>query len=167
MKIILQLCVLTCYSFAQPLLPQEWRVPDSIDITLDWKDFQKERLEPYYASADFNNDSLIDEAWILLKNDSKTWGLFVFLKTKNGSYDNICLDIDSLNCCVQRMGISVVSPGEYKTACGKGYWDCKDGETPFITLKYPAIDYFLFESANSFFYWDDKLRKFQRIWMSD
>jgi hypothetical protein len=167
MKSFLLLCVLTYCSFAQHSLPMGWKFPDSSDIILDWKNFQKEYPKPYYASADYNMDNLVDEAWLLLNNDSKTWGLFVFLKTKTGSYDCICLDIDSVNCCAQRMGVSVVNPGEYKTACGKGYWDCKDGETPSIVLKYPAIDYFLFESANSFFYWDDKLWKFQRIWMSD
>jgi len=163
MKILLLLGALTYYSFAQPSLPVGWRFPDSSDIILGWKEYSK----PYFTSADFNNDGLIDEAWLLFNKDSKAWGLFVFLKTRSSTYDHIPLDIDSIDCCAQRMGISVVTPGEYKTACGKGYWDCKDGETPLIILKYPAIDYFMFESANSFFYWDDTVCKFKRIWISD
>jgi hypothetical protein len=65
------------------------------------------------------------------------------------------------------MGVSVITPGQYKTACGKGYWDCKGDETPLIILKYPAIDYFMFESANAFFYLDDTVCKFKRIWIRD
>jgi hypothetical protein len=54
-----------------------------------------------------------------------------------------------------------------KKACGNGYWDCKDNEPPILTLKYPAIDFFKYESANSVFYWDTQLKAFKRIWMSD
>ena len=65
------------------------------------------------------------------------------------------------------MGINTVKPGEYKTVCGKGYFKCEKGEPEVLKLKRPAIDYFKFQSANSFFFWDDKTGDFKRIWISD
>ena len=68
---------------------------------------------------------------------------------------------------IHAMGIEKVSHGRYKTACGKGYWDCKKGEPSEIVIEHDAINYFKTESANSYFYWDAKTKKFKRIWMSD
>jgi hypothetical protein len=65
------------------------------------------------------------------------------------------------------MGIKSAKSGKYKTACGKGYWDCKKGEPAELNLRMPAMDLFQYESANSFFVWDSKIKKFKRIWMSD
>ena len=65
------------------------------------------------------------------------------------------------------MGIKTAEPGKYKTACGKGYWVCKKGETAKLNLKMAAIDLFQYESANSYFVWDTKTKMFKRIWMSD
>lgn len=65
------------------------------------------------------------------------------------------------------MGIDVAKPGEYKTACGKGYFACKKGESKILKLNRPAIDYFKLGSASSFFFWNDKTNSFKRIWISD
>jgi len=62
------------------------------------------------------------------------------------------------------MGIEKASPGKYGTACGKGYFEYTD-EPPEIALKYDAIDYFKYESANSFFIWEGN--GFKRVWISD
>ncbi|MBN1397978.1 MAG: hypothetical protein JXA06_08095 [Bacteroidetes bacterium] len=167
MKTLLTIIFFSNLIFAQSSLPPGWRHPNEKDIILDWKDFQKSYSKPYFASADFNGDDLIDEAWILFKDSSNIWGLFVFLKVKGETYRTIPLDIDSSGNRAQRMGISIVAPGEYQTACGKGYWECEDGETPTIILKYPSLDFFVFESANSFFFWNNELDNFRRIWISD
>ncbi len=42
------------------------------------------------------------------------------------------------------MGVDVAKPGEYKTACGKGYFACAEGEPAILRLNRPAIDYFKF-----------------------
>ena len=42
---------------------------------------------------------------------------------------------------MRAMGIKKVSTGIYKTACGKGYWDCQKDEMPEITINNEAIDY--------------------------
>ena len=53
------------------------------------------------------------------------------------------------------MGISVMEPGQYNTACGKGYWECAGGDKPSILLKHPGLNYFKWGSADSVFYWDE------------
>jgi hypothetical protein len=65
------------------------------------------------------------------------------------------------------MGISVEAPGVKKTACGKGYWNCKTGEPSELNLKQPAISFFRFESSGSIVYWDKTKRQFLQVWTSD
>ncbi|HXV64631.1 MAG TPA: hypothetical protein VEK15_28295, partial [Vicinamibacteria bacterium] len=65
------------------------------------------------------------------------------------------------------MGIDVAAPGEYETACGKGYWACAPDEPEVLFLENPAIDYFAAEGGNSFFVWDVDSGSFKRIWISD
>lgn len=50
---------------------------------------------------------------------------------------------------------------------GKGYWGCKEDEVPEIKIESDAIEFFKYESASSFFYWDDEKSEFKRIWISD
>jgi hypothetical protein len=132
------------------------------------QEFRAELPVPFRVTADFNGDSLIDEAWILLAKKGKTWTLTVFLRASPTSFAKpIRLESQSDTLPVYR-GIEVVPPGTFKTACGKGYWECKGvTEPPMLTLKNPAINFFLYESASSYFWWDLKARRFRRTWMSD
>lgn len=75
--------------------------------------------------------------------------------------------LDQSEAWLKRMGIGLVKPGKFKTACNKGYWGCVPGEPEDLSLTTDAIDYFMFESANSFFFWDSRNNVFKRIWMSD
>jgi hypothetical protein len=68
---------------------------------------------------------------------------------------------------IHTIGIKKNACGSYKTACGKGYWDCRKDEPPEISIKNESIDYFKIEGAHSFFYWDDNSNDFKRIWISD
>ena len=68
---------------------------------------------------------------------------------------------------VDSVGIDLVKPGEYKTACGKGYFDCASDEPEILKLKTDAIDYMVFERANAIFFWDPEANNFKKIWMSD
>jgi hypothetical protein len=38
---------------------------------------------------------------------------------------------------------------------------------PTLTLQNPAINFFLYESASSYFWWDTTTSRFRRTWMSD
>jgi hypothetical protein len=68
---------------------------------------------------------------------------------------------------LEEVGIDIVQPGEYRTACGKGYWKCGEGEPDKLTLDRPAISFFNFERASSFFFFDSATRSFLRIPISD
>ena len=66
----------------------------------------------------------------------------------------------------QQMYISIAEPNKYDTACGKGYADCVAGEPATITLKSKAIAYGAYESAMSFYYWDNQAKSFKNIAIS-
>ena len=93
-------------------------------------------------------------------------GLFVTLSSRKGAQPLLLETLDDKN-TIEVMGIEVVRPGTYKTACGKGYWKCKKGEAHELKLHRAGIDFFRFESANSYFIWHAGKKKFERTWISD
>jgi len=99
------------------------------------------------------------------------FGLFVFLSQSNGIFKSYRLDEDNNNTHTRLtgMGIDKVSPGRYETACGKGYGRpcCETNEAPEIHIDNEAINYFVYESANSYFYWDVTTQAFKQVWISD
>lgn len=148
-------------------LPEGYRYPTDADRSGDWETFEAEVPVPFRADADFNGDGLADQAWILLRDSGKGWGLFVFLGQHDGEPVVHKLEVDSGDSPAQRFGLDAVEPGQYDTACGKGYWDCEPDEPEKLTLVLPGLDFFAFESANSFFWWNVKSNTFERTWMSD
>jgi hypothetical protein len=126
-----------------------------------------EKIVPNRADGDFNGDGLKDTALLLINDTEKKYRLSVYLGQKNGYYITLKLDEDSLTANKLHLGISIMEPGNYKTACGKGYWDCAPGEPAVLTLKNPGIAFFEFESSSSVFYWDTHKREFKQIWISD
>ena len=145
-------------------LPSGWRNPNREEITDKWR---PEGSGPYLVvKEDFNGDGKVDEARILVRNNGQGIGLFVFLSDDN-SIRTIQLDSLEGSRWIRIMGITTAKPGKYKTACGKGYGNVKGDEPDVIILRYPGINYFMVESANSFFHWDESTRSFQRTWISD
>lgn len=151
-------------------LPTGWRYPSAEELSdeLGRKDSPTKYTK---AVTDFNGDGIDDEAYLLKSTTFSGEGLLVRLSDKQKGFRWVTLatidwgkEYPKVNLS---MGVDIAKPGEYKTACGKGYWACEKGEPAVLKLKRPAIDYFKFESANSFFYWDDKTNRFKRIWMSD
>jgi hypothetical protein len=148
-------------------LPEGYRYPADADRSGDWETFEADVPVPFRADADFNGDGRVDQAWILLRDSGRGWGLFVFLGQEDGEPVVHELDVNTGDSPAQSFGLAVVEPGEYETACGKGYGDCEPEEPEKLTLVRPAIDFFQFESANSFFWWNAKTEAFERTWMSD
>ncbi|MGH9253567.1 MAG: hypothetical protein ACRD3C_03250 [Vicinamibacterales bacterium] len=146
--------------------PSGYRFPTEADYSGDWKEFRATVPTPFVVRADLNGDAIPDEAWLLPASSGRGWGLFVALGSSNGSHRWIRLERDA-ETDVQGFGISHVEPGQYKTACGKGYWACKRDEPALLDLKAAAFQLFKFESASSIFWWDQPSRSFKRIWMSD
>ena len=145
--------------------PQGWEIATKINYSSENLRFSN-NIAPSYLCEDFNGDGTIDNAWILINKKKDIFGLFV----KLGNIDTITkleeYKIDGSDHKID-MGISVVKPGKYITACGKGYGDCEPDEPKEIEINWPSINFFLYESANSFYYWDNNKKKFNRIWISD
>jgi len=163
-------CLLSTVSAApRPSLPDEWRYPSPEELK---GNFIREQSGQKFieVSADFNGDGVVDSAFLVKSTEFSGEAIIVNVSvgsefewnvlnviTWGEEYPNVNL----------AMGVEVIPPGVYKTACGKGYWICKDDEVPLLTLELPAISYFRFESAASFFYWSQDSESFKRIWISD
>jgi len=65
------------------------------------------------------------------------------------------------------MGIAKVKPGEYETACGKGYWECGKDEPEKLKTKRDAVEFFKDESASSVYVYKPAKHKFISIATSD
>ncbi|HEY3347055.1 MAG TPA: hypothetical protein VGK71_05475 [Nitrospirota bacterium] len=154
-------------AYAGPEAPDGWRFPTESDYQEAWKEFRKDVPVPFHVCADFDGNGKKDDAWILIKKDSPGWGLFVFMVQKDGSCNKYKLDESVDNIYLHNMCIDEVKPGKYETACGKGYFECLPDEPKVLKLKNSAIDFFLYESANSFFWWESKTKSFRRTWISD
>jgi hypothetical protein len=144
----------------------DWRAPTQSELSdkLGWR---KGNPNLYVtAKADFDGDGQEDVARLLINDKKNKTGLLVTLSSQKKAEPLLLEAIDDKR-IIEVMGIDVAKPGTYKTACGKGYWTCKKGEPSELKLTNPAIDFFRFESANSYFVWDTKTKKFKRIWMSD
>lgn len=151
---------------AKPEFPAGWKPATKSDYSDENLSFRKNQV-PNHIEADFNGDGLADQAWVLISTSKSLYGLFVFLGQKTGGYKMLTLVEHKRETEKLFMGISLWEPGQYKTACGKGYWECKDDETQILELITPGINFFAFESANSVFYWNPRKNEFKRIWMSD
>ncbi|MCK5541649.1 MAG: hypothetical protein KAI40_03075 [Desulfobacterales bacterium] len=138
-------------------LPNGWRLPTESDLK---GNFIREQSEKKFveAEADFNGDGIVDRAYILKSTLFSGQALLVKL-SKNKEY--VWLELNQINWGDKypnvslAMGISVMEPGQYNTACGKGYWECAGGDKPSILLKHPGLNYFKWGSADSVFYWDE------------
>jgi len=144
-----------------------WRTPEVAELGHD-SSWRREDPDLHLtARADFDGDGKEDVARLLIINDKENkMGLFVTLSSKKKAEPLLLEAMDDKN-TIEVMGVEVAKPGTYKTVCGKGYWTCKKGEPSLLRLHRPAIDFFRFESANSYFIWRIDKKKFNRIWMSD
>ena len=173
-KIIILLLAIGCplNSFGESSeseLPSGWRFPTPEDLSGNF--IRKVSKKDYIvANEDFNGDGLEDHAYIV-KSTNFSGEALILNHSQNGDYKWEVLDIISWGGKYPDVGLSMgvdsVPPGEYKTACGKGYWECESDEVPLLKLGFPAISYFRFESAASFFYWDENSATFKRIWIND
>ncbi|UGQ47855.1 hypothetical protein [Massilia endophytica] len=165
--IILGLLATTIGSRASALdknLPAGWRLPSTSELNAGWRPNRDERGA--IANGDFNGDGFPDEAVLLLSLDGTKLGLFVFLSQRQKPFKiHQLANVDGS--LLEVMGIAKVPAGTYHTACGKGYWECRKNEASTVPVDTDAIDYFKFESASSYFYWDRRKKTFRRVWISD
>ena len=142
-----------------------WRVPTFSEMNDDWRATSESGY--FSAEGDFDNNGFQDSAKILIQKNGNGVQLLAYMAEGKDSPKVYLLDELVGNIYVHSMGVRRVAPGTYQTACGKGYWDCREDETPEISVERDMVEFFKYESASSFFYWDEEKKGFKRIWMSD
>jgi hypothetical protein len=144
----------------------DWRTPTADDLGKDrmWRDEDSRRY--LVVKADFDGDGIEDTARLLIRHKGDKIGLFVTVSSMKKASPLLLESIKDKR-MIETFGIGLAKPGTYTTACGKGYWNCKKGEPEELRLDRPGIDFFKYESANSYFVWNTGRKKFDRIWMSD
>lgn len=149
-----------------------WRIPVGEDIGGDWAWALEEGIVPFTANADFDGNSTVDSAWLMInESESSNWGIFVVLRKDDalGSVDRVVPIYTGKNDNPpQRFGVSVMPPGRYTRACAKGYGDpCANESEKSIRSAVPGVQFFMFESAASVFFWRGEDVGFRRYWLSD
>jgi hypothetical protein len=153
--LILIMLVSAPVSFGQTA-PKGWRFTDQRDMKLEWKTYVKEKKPlPYRVTADFNGGGFRDEAWILISTEKKNAvGLFVYFGPKKDSAMEV-LSEDSRT-RPQELHIRLLKPGNYRTSCSYGYWECGEAEPPLLRLKQSGIVYALYDDPLVVNYWSAK-----------
>jgi len=144
---------------------QDWREPNAVETEDQWRALGKDKF--LMARGSFTGTGKDAVAKILVKDDGSSFGLFVFSAAGSGG-DLVFTLLESKDTnLMHSMGIETVGPGNYVTACGKGYWECGKEEAENVVFEHDAVKLFKYEGHSSFFYWDVKTAKFKRIWISD
>ena len=144
-------------------MPTGWTKPGP---KLTHQDFRRTDANHFLvATGDFNGDGVQDKAFLLVNQRTQKLGFFVCLTTETGCdwHRLEVLDIAFLDV----MGIAKVKPGQYETACGKGYWECGKDEPEKLSTKRDAVEFFKDESASSVYVYNPRTHKFISVATSD
>lgn len=82
--LVFALTVVVTASSGDAVPPKGYRFPTASDSSGDWKESRGSVPTPYHVAADFNGDSRLDDAWILLADNASPWALVVFLGSVSG-----------------------------------------------------------------------------------
>ena len=146
-------------------LPDGWRVPTADEVDEAWRRAEPSRF--LLADGDLDGDGQLDQARLLLRTDGGGFGVFAFLCRGNGvAAPHLILHNREL-VLFPNVGIKPVEPGLYRTACGKGFIDCYEGEPREVRLAHNAIDYFKAQSVASLFYWSESAGAFKWVAIAD
>jgi hypothetical protein len=147
MKILttaLLLALLTSVCLSEEM-PVGWAKPPA---KLTGQEFRRKDPNHFLiVTGDFNGDGVQDKALLRVNQQTQKLGFFICLTTATGCdwHRLEVMDIAFLDV----MGIGKVKPGQYETACGKGYWDCRKDEPTTLSTKRDAVEFFKDESASS------------------
>ncbi len=152
---------------AQTPAPEGWRFPGDADYVDDWLAHRETHPVPFRVGADFNGDGATDNAWIVISKKGDAGGLCVLLARSPGPPEVVWLDKGKMVFKPQRVAIAAVPPGKYRTACGKGYFECDAGEPGELDLSLPSFELVYFGKTSVLFWWDAARRSFRATTMSD
>lgn len=146
-------------------LPDGWTLPPKSLTLDDWRN--KDSNSYLQVTGDFNGDGVGDTAKLLVRADGSGMALFVFLSENGAKHKLIMLSERKDIKYLKSLGIERVSPGRYETACGKGFVECRKDEPKEVVLAHDAINFFKYDSANMYFYWDKKTDSFIGVGIDD
>ena len=154
-------------------LPDGWRLPTKKELSDDYrKHFNVELVK---ATGDYNGDSNVDTALILVSTKFQGDGLFVYLSNPSG-YTWMKLDSDNWDKSYPdknyiysgpNMGIGTLTIEDTKKYIARSIERYGSEEPKDKEILTPSLDYFRLESAGSLFYWSKVEGKFIRYWYSD
>ena len=148
-----------------PVFPLGWRSPTTEELQDSWRGSCPNRCA--WIAADFNGDKLVEGAFLAIHEKRKVLGLLAFVYSAPSKEQWFVLDEIKDPSFVTVMGVQLHSPGTYRVMCAENEKNCgPDGKRP-LKLKLPAISYFKSESASSIFYWQERQKRFVRVWESD
>ena len=148
-----------------------WRKPNMEQFTGDWRLSSSNR----YLSVieDFDGDGKRDRCTIMTNVKKGEWGIRVNFADEKTSWLPISGKYQSPEWkedFERNRGIKVGKQGRYKTACGKGYWECDKvaGDMPDVEIRNAGIILFRNEAGGTvLFYWNSKLGKFDSQVLDD
>jgi hypothetical protein len=151
----------------QAELEHMWLRPDPADLQADaWRAASPTRFAE--LTADFDGDGKPDRAQLRVGPGGWKEGLFVqFSSHLPDMWQPLLSVVHDQQSPRLVMGIQLVSPGSYLTACGKGHGRCGVDEPREVTLQYPGIRYFQYETSASLVFWDEPRRQLRRVWTAD
>jgi hypothetical protein len=144
-------------------IPAGWAKPPA---KLTGQEFRRKDPNHFLiVTGDFNGDGVQDKALLLVNQHTQKLGFFICLTTAT-SCDWHRLEVMDI-AFIDVMGIAKVKPGQYKTACGKGYWDCGKDEPKRLSTKRDAVEFFKDESASSVYVYNIGKHRFISVATSD
>ena len=115
----------------------------------------------YSVVADFDGDGSEDRAAILTDDGFEKYVLVIQRAAGGKPYR---ADIVGKASELTNIDLSLVSPGEYPTACGKGMGEERNC-VPKIKLRSPGVSFAYIESSEMMVFWNG--RRFEEAWTSD
>lgn len=151
-------------------VPEGYRLPTKNDVFGDWERFDA----PNHLKADFNSDGIEDEAYILPRKGSDVgYGAFVSMSKANknvpAGHEFQMFKLTYGDMSPQSFAIELAEPSNktWKTACGKGHWDCGIDEPDKIKITRPSIMFCYIESACDIYLLGEDRESFKKIAFSD
>ena len=137
-----------------PGIPSGWEkaTPSHLEGTGDFG-FRAAMASPYQeTSGDFDGDGRRDQAQLFINRKTATYGLFITLNAR--SVPRVYKLLEGPMNEIARVGLARVPPGEYANACAKSYGKAKDCTPEIVKIKSDGVDYFNFEFAARYYYWN-------------
>jgi hypothetical protein len=143
------------------LLPG-YRLPQLKDIDGDWAEYRNpQTLFPFFGEGNFTG-SLHGREYALFVM-AATRGYMAIALTRDASGELSIHNLVHGQDAPQRYFMRTVPPGYYK----RGESVTQYGGPSVVRLKATGINFGMFESADSLFYWNKETKLFERVSMSD